>query len=254
MSIEGSLTDFSISEVIQLFSIGKKTGLVKFKAGDFSGLIAFESGLVYYSESSNEKGSISERLVKERKISSRSLRQAQGLLKITKGEKSLLDILVENHFIEKSELEISIKNIIIDAIFDIGLNDNAQFVFSQEEKKQDEFAVVRISQEEIENELIRRQKTWEAIQKKITDTNSVFVLSPEAADRASEIRLKPLEWKILCLLNGENTLKDIYRILEISPYKAGKTAYGLLAAGLIQPLRVSDYVAEEYFSEIKEGR
>lgn len=254
MSLEGSLTDFSISEVIQLFFIGKKTGVVKFKAGDFHGLIAFENGLVYYSESSNEKGSISERLVKERKISSRSLRQAQGLLKITKGEKSLFDILVENNFIEKSELEVGIKNVILDAIFDIGLHEDAQFVFLQEEKKQDEFAIVRMSEEEIKNELIRRQKTWEAIQKKISITDSVFVLSSEAADKASEIRLKPLEWKIICLINGENTLMDICRVLEISPYKAGKTAYGLLAAGLIQPLKVNEYVAKEYFSEVPEGR
>lgn len=254
MSLEGVLTDFSITEVVQLFSIGKKTGVVKFKLGDFSGLIAFENGLVYFASSSSESGSIAERLVRERKISLKALRQAQGFLKISKEEnKNLASVLVESGLVDKKELELSIKSVIVDAIFDIGMHKEAQFVFFQDETVSDELAVLRLTSSEIEEELKRREKTWETIQKKISDLNEVYVLSAEAADKASEIRLKPLEWKILCCLNGEATVQDVCRELKISVYKAGKTLYGLLLAGLIQPLKVSDYVAEEYFYESKEG-
>lgn len=250
MSLEGVLADFSIQEIVQLFSISKKTGVVKFRENQFFGEVAFENGLVYFAQSSSESGSIAERLVRERKLSAKSLRQAQGLLKIKKDEnKTLFDILIENNFIDKKDLELGIKNAIMDAIFEIGQHTESQFVFFQDEKIEDELAIAKLDYDEIESELMRRQKTWEAILKKIPDFSAVYTLSPEAAERASEIRLKPLEWKVLCYMNGENTLNQICELLGISAFKAGKTVYGLLAAGLIQPLEVSDYIAEEYFAE-----
>lgn len=250
MSLEGVLADFSIVEILQLIQIGKKTGILKFKEGEFEGTIAFEEGLVYFAESSGEKGTIADRLIRERKISSRSLRQAQGLLKIKKDEeKSLTDVLIENKFVEAKDLELSVKNVIVDAIFDIGLHKDAQFVFFQNEKHEDELAFVRLDSGEIEGELVRREKTWQAIKKKVPDFDSIYVLSPEAANEASEIRLRPLEWKVICLLNGDYTLEEVCKNLQISPFKVGKIVYGLLAAGLIKPHSVDEYVAGEYFVE-----
>jgi len=250
MSLEGALKDFSIQEVIQLFAIGKKTGVVKFKQNDFQGLIAFRSGQVYYAESTAESGSLAERLVKEKKISAKALRQAQGLLKINKEGKSLVNILTSNNFIDRTSLELAVKNAVVDAIFDIGLHDEAQFVFSQNEEVEDEFAIVSLEYEELAKELIRREKTWEAIRKKVPDFEKVYQLASEAADRAAEIRLKPIEWKIICLLNGENSLFDVARELGLSSYKLGKTIYGLLSAGLIKEAGGESYVAEEYFSDV----
>lgn len=249
MSLEGALKDFSIQEVVELFSIGKKTGIVKFKQNDFRGLIAFRSGQVYYAESTAESGSLSERLVKEKKISAKALRQAQGLLKINKEGKNLVEILTSNNFIDRAALELAVKNAIIDAIFDIGLQSEAQFVFSPNEEHHDEFAIVSLEHEELVKELVRREKTWEAIRKKVPDFEQVYQLAPDAADRAAEIRLKPIEWRIICLLNGENNLLDVARELKLSNYKLGKTIYGLLSAGLIREAEEKGYVADEYFSD-----
>lgn len=250
MSLEGSLSDFSIVEVVQLFAIGKKTGCVNFSDENFSGKIYFDSGFVYYAESVNECGSLSERLVRERKITQKAIRQAAGLAKITKdGSKSIVDVLVSGNYISSSELELSLKSLIVDAIFDVGLHRDAVFNFKQDEAVEDEFAIVKLSFEEIQAEIVRREKTWEAILKKIPDMQSKFVMEPGAADKAAEIRLKPVEWKILCLLDGERTLLDISKELAMSVYKVGKFVYGLQAAGLIKPSDMSDYVAEEYFAE-----
>lgn len=250
MSLEGNLSDFSIADVIQLISIGKKTGCVEFNDDEFSGRIFFDKGEVYFAESSNESGSLSERLVRERKITQKALRQAAGLAKITKDDnKSIVNILLSNNYISPTELELSVKSLIIDAIFDISLHKNLNFRFKQDEKITDDFAVFKLTASEIISELTRREKTWEAILKKIPDPDQKFVMEPNAADLASEIRLKPIEWKILCYLNGENSVRDIAKDLKISIYKIGKYLYGLIAAGLIKPSEVSDYVAQEYFAE-----
>jgi aminopeptidase-like protein len=142
------------------------------------------------------------------------------------------------------------KSLIADAIFDIGLHKDCNFRFKQDERITDEFAIVKMTASEIVSELVRREKTWEAILKKIPDFDQKFVMEPGAADLASEIRLKPIEWKILCYLNGENSVRDISRDLKISVYKIGKYLYGLIAAGLVKTSNMSEYVAQEYFSEV----
>lgn len=254
MSLEGNLVDFSIQEVIQLFTIGKKTGVIKFKHGNFEGRIALVDGLVYFAESSFESGSLSERLVRERKITEKAIRQAQGLKKINKDKNSsIVKILISGNYIDEQSLKLAIKNLLVDAIFDIGLNRDCLFVFEPDETIEDEFAILKLDSSEIESELIRRNKTWEAIVKKIPDFNAVYVLDYKAAEQAAEIRLKPVEWKIICLLNGENTAATVAEALNLSRYKVGKSLYGLLSAGLIRPLEVSGYVAEEYFAEEGEG-
>lgn len=252
MTLEGNLTDFSIAEVIQLLSIGKKTGILLFKAADFDGQIAFKNGQVYYASSSSEKGTLIDRLLRERKISPKHYRQAVGLKKIAKDSeksKTILDILIEEKYVSEKELETAVKNQIVDAIFEINLHRDCQFYFDSEKEVQDEFARYLMDAEEISAELIRREKTWEAIKKKIDDFNATYAMEPEAADRASEIRLKPMEWKVLCMLNGELTAREVGKKLQMSEYKLGKVLYGLLTAGLIKESSEERYVANEYFAE-----
>lgn len=252
MTLEGSLADFTIAEVIQLLSIGKKTGLLLFKSAEFEGQIAFKNGQVYFASSSSESGTLAERLIRERKISSKHYRQALGLKKITRDtekSKTIVDILIEEKYISEKELETAVKSLVIDAIFDVSLHRECQFYFDSGKEIQDEFARYLMDAEEIAAELVRREKTWEAIRKKIDSLDVIYVMEPEAADRAAEIRLRPVEWKVLCMLSGEVTAAEIGRKLKMSEYKLGKILYGLLTAGLIKVQSEESYVANEYFSE-----
>lgn len=250
MNLEGNINDFSLPEIIQLISMGKKTGYLHFKDRDRTGIIVFKDGLVFNAESHSEKGPLIERLVKNYKISQKQIRQAFGLKKIKKDSKvSLYDVLVEEGYMNEKDFKATIRAEILDAIFEISFWEKGEFQFEQTEVKEpDELAVAPLNLAEIEREFKRREKTWESITKKISNFDIVYVMSPEAADEDKEIKLKPLEWKILCFLDGEKTVSEIAGSFSLSEYKMGKALFGLLTAKLIKKSQVEETVAKEYFS------
>lgn len=251
MSLEGNLKDFSLLEVIKLLSMGKKTGSLKIKFGNFEGKIWVRDGLVIFAESPYEKGAISSRLVKDRKLSEKQLRQALGLKKIQKAsEKKLGEILVSEKYIDEKQLEDAVKSQIMDSIFEIYLWKDGNFELVPDDEVNDELAIYPLAWDEIENEIVRMEKTWEAVTKKIHEFDVVFVMSLEAADRASEIRLKPIEWKILCFLDGTTSAREIGDKLGLSDFKLRKALYGLFSVGLIAAkgaTEVEEMIAKEYF-------
>lgn len=249
MSLEGNLKDFSLIEVIKLVNMGKKTGRLKLASEGRSASIWFDEGRVAFAESPMEQGTILERLVRDRKLSEKQARQALGLKKIQKTQdKSLAQILVAEKYIDERQLELAVKGEIVDAIFDVIIWGGGEFVLVPDETHEDELAVFPLDPEEVEAEVVKRQKTWEAVEQKIPDLGVVFRMAPEAADRAAEIRLKPLEWKTLCLLDGLTSAREVGQRLNLSDYKLGRTLFALYSVGLIKPVNEETMVATEYFS------
>lgn len=248
MSLEGNVKDFSLIEVIKLLGFSKKSGCLLVKSGPLEGKIWVKDGQITYAESPNENGPISERLVRERRLSEKQLRQAIGLQKIQKEHnKTLAQILTDEKYIDKKQLEISVKSLIMDSIFEIYLWQKGNFVLLNGKEANDELAEFPLLPEEVEAEVARRNKTWELVKEKIQNFDVVFVMSPSAAERAAEIRLKPLEWKVLCCLDGETSAREVGKKLKLSDYKLGKTLYGLYSVGLIEIPGIEDAVAKEYF-------
>ncbi len=50
----------------------------------------------------------------------------------------------------------------------------------------------------------------------------------------SEIELQPVEWKALSIINGEKTIKEISRELDLKPFQVIKILYDLAQSGLIK--------------------
>lgn len=248
MSLEGNIKDFSLIEVIKLLGFSKKSGCLSVRKDPLEGKIWVLNGQVTYAESPNENGPLSTRLIRERRLSEKQLRQALGLQKIQKDRsKTLAQILTGEKYIDEKQLEISIKTLIVDSIFEIYLWQEGDFVLLNENEINDDLAVFPLIPEEVEADIIRRNKTWESVVEKIPNFDVVFEMSLSAAEKAAEIRLKPLEWKVLCLLDGEITARKVGEKLKISDYKLGRTLYGLYSVGLIEIPQVGDAVAEEYF-------
>ena len=248
MSLEGNLKDFSLLEVIKLVHMGKKTGRLAITHEGKEASIWMRDGLVVFAESPMENGSLLERMVRDRRLSDKQARQALGLKKIQKSQdKGLAQILVSEKYIEEHQLEFSVKSEIVDSIFDVILWRGGDFRLVPDETHEDELAVYPLDPGEIEAEITKREKTWEAVVQKIPSFDMVFTMAPEAADRAAEIRLKPVEWKTLCLLDGLTTAREVGKRLKMSDFKLGKTLFALYSVGLIKPASEETMVATEYF-------
>ena len=56
----------------------------------------------------------------------------------------------------------------------------------------------------------------------------------ELSDSDSYIDLRPAEWEVLALIDGNHSLRDIAAELAVSEFEVAKTVYGMLSMELIE--------------------
>ena len=58
-------------------------------------------------------------------------------------------------------------------------------------------------------------------------------LAPAGDGPESSIDLRPNEWEVLTLIDGEKSVREIAASLGVSEFDVAKTVYGMMSTGLI---------------------
>lgn len=75
---------------------------------------------------------------------------------------------------------------------------------------------------------------WKRLEKLIPSTEMIvdFVEDPEVS--SEEISLSPEEWKILSLITGEKSIREISQLAKMTEFNTAKIFYGLISSGLVR--------------------
>src|SRR4030066_1759669 len=129
MTLQGTLKDFSITEIIQLIGQQLKTGILKIRRGKSVVVIYFVDGMIVhvYSNYRGKKDLIGEILVKAQLITEEQL---ERVLKIQKETlKYLGEILVELGLLTKEDILKVITTQIYETIYDLFWWEDGTFNF-----------------------------------------------------------------------------------------------------------------------------
>ena len=174
MALQGTLKDFSITEIIQLIGQQLKTGVLKIRRGKSTVEIYFVDGMIVhvYSNYRGKKDLIGEILVKAQLITEEQL---ERVLKIQKETlKYLGEILVELQLLTKEDVLKVISTQIYETIYDLFWWEDGTFNFDLklvESYKKIPFA---LSTEQVLLNILRMVDEWSEIEKKIFSPYLVF--------------------------------------------------------------------------------
>ena len=174
MALQGTLKDFSITEIIQLIGQQLKTGVLKIRRGKDLVEIHFVDGMIVhiYSNYRGRKDLIGEILVKAERITEEQL---DRVLKIQKDTlKYLGEILVELQLLTKDDVLKVISTQIYETIYDLFWWEDGYFNFDLklvESYKKIPFA---LSTEQVLLNILRMVDEWSEIEKKIFSPHLVF--------------------------------------------------------------------------------
>src|SRR3990172_12374721 len=175
MALQGTLKDFSITEIIQLIGQQLKTGVLKIRRGKSLAEISFVDGMIVhvYSNYRGQKDLIGEILVKAQLITEEQL---ERVLKIQKSapNKYLGEILVELQLLQKEDVLKVIATQTYETIYDLFWWEDGQFNFDLklvESYKKIPFA---LSAEQVLLNILRMVDEWAEIEKKIYSPHLVF--------------------------------------------------------------------------------
>lgn len=231
MAIRGSLREASLPDVLQLLSMGKKTGCLSVTHKNSFGYIYFNKGRICYASIVNRRDRLGDMLLKTNVITQAQLMAAIELQEHRR-EKRLGELLVELGAITQQQLHDAINVQIQEAVYFLFTWNQGTFNFEADVTPDQHDFVVSINPESLLLEGARCVDEWGLIEKKIPSFDIVF-----ERDRAriaeSDVTLNE-EWRgILDLVDGQ---RDVQRIIDDSglvEFDVGKALYGLVNAGFV---------------------
>src|SRR4030043_2018040 len=243
MALQGTLKDFSITEIIQLIGQQLKTGVLKIRRAKDTAEIHFVDGMIVhvYTNYRGKKDLIGEILVKAKLITDEQL---ERVLKIQKETlKYIGEILVELRFLTKDDVLKVISTQIYETIYDLFWWEDGNFNFDLklvESYKKIPFA---LSTEQVLLNILRMVDEWSEIEKKIFSPHLVFrkplrpeeksagVLSPQSLMREKLISEQEL---ILNLIDGIRTVQEIIERCLLGKFNTSEILLNLMEMGFIE--------------------
>lgn len=246
MALQGTLKDFSITEIIQLIGQQLKTGVLKIRRGKDLVEIHFVDGMIVhiYSNYRGKKDLIGEILVKAQLITEEQL---ERVLKIQKDTlKYLGEILVELQLLTKDDVLKVISTQIYETIYELFWWEDGNFNFDLklvESYKKIPFA---LSTEQVLLNILRMVDEWSEIEKKIFSPHLIFkrplVFEEKSVDGLSQSYLKEKltseQELIYNIVDGTRTVQEIIDRSLLGKFNASEILVELSEMRLIEMVGV----------------
>ena len=236
MAIEGPLQDIGIHDVFQLLDLARKSGrlTVRSPARDNEGRVYFDKGAVVHATMRDNPHTLGALLRKAGKISDHEIGAAWQAQR--EGDTRLLgEILVAQGAVTRRDVDRYMRMQIESVVFDLFSWNEGTFSFADgtdDDVQMD--AAVRVSIESLLMEGARRIDEWSRMKDRIPGADVVPRLAEQREQPDSYIDLRPAEWEVLGLIDGDHSLRDIASELAVSEFEVAKTVYGMLSTELIE--------------------
>lgn len=238
MAIRGSLKEASLPDVLQLLALGQKTGCLSLTDRTNLGYVYFEQGRITYAAIVNRRDRLGDILLGSGKITKEQLDlaiAAQG----SDRDRRLGEILVDLDAIGPEELQRYMRLQVEEAIYFLFTWTRGSFQFDVDVRPDRQDFLLSINPETLLLEGARRIDEWSLIEKKITSFDLVFTCDKERLHESGVALTEP-QRSIVPMIDGRRTVADIVDESGFSEFDVGKALYGLITAGFVHRLRVSD--------------
>jgi hypothetical protein len=118
-----------------------------------------------------------------------------------------------------------------EAIYSLAIWNHGEFQFTPSEEPDRQ--TITKSNTNLLMEAARRLDEWRVLSKKIPSVDHVPELLARE-NRHEQVTLNPQEWMLITKIDGDRSITEIGRILNISSFDVAKILYGMITAELVQ--------------------
>ena len=232
MAIKGSLKEASLPDVLQLLSMGKKTGCLAVTHRNNFGYVYFDRGHISYASIVNRRDRIGDILLKSGTITQAQLDAAISA-QARHRDKRIGELLVAQGAVTREALHAQIRTQIEEAVYYLFTWTHGTFNFEAEVQPEEQDLLVAINPESLLLEGARRVDEWSLIEKKISSLDLVFDVD-RGKLAAAEVTLPRDQQVVMELLDGQRDVVSVIEESGLGEFEVGKAIYGLVTAGFAQ--------------------
>lgn len=134
-----------------------------------------------------------------------------------------------------------------EAIYSLAIWNQGEFQFSPNEEPDRQ--TITKSNTNLLMEAARRLDEWRVLSKKIPSVDHVPELLARE-NRHEQVTLNPHEWMLITRINGERSITEIGRSLNMSSFDVAKILYGMITGELVQLKKKVDRDPDQHNGEL----
>jgi curved DNA-binding protein CbpA len=230
--LTGNIKDVSLVKLLVFLNRNRKTGTLSLKAPVFTKKIYIHGGDAIFASSTYEDDRLGEMLLKADKITVEQYDKSVEILKRSKKRQGA--ILVELGYLTPKDLFWGVKYQVKEIIHSMFLVEDAAYEFMEGEIPNQEVITLKMSMGNLIYDGVRKIENWTRIRNEMPDTDSVFRLSADPLSLFQGIELSSQDKKILSLIDGRRTIKEVIENSWMGSFEALKILYVLWSTGIIE--------------------
>src|SRR4051812_8011241 len=134
-----------------------------------------------------------------------------------------------------------------EAIYSLAIWNSGEFQFNPSEEPDRQ--TITKSNTNLLMEAARRLDEWRVLSKKVPSVDLVPELMMRE-NRHEQITLNPHEWMLITKIDGQRSIADIGKLLNISSFDVAKILYGMITSELVALKKKPEPVAERASGEL----
>lgn len=236
MALKGNLRDFSITQLLNLINLARKTGTLAVEATNQESKICFKEGKLVFASLTDQDGHLSQMLLRAGKLSqehARTIRAQSGSL----DDKRLGMMLIQAGHVTQDGILQSVRKHIEDVIYRVFAWSEGMFRFEPNILPPEGRITVPINLENIIMEGTRRLKESQQLQDELPNLDMALRFTDRPDAKLRNINLSVEEWRVVSFINPRNSIRQIAKANNLSDFQVRRIIYGMLQAGLVEMIR-----------------
>lgn len=237
MALKGNLRDFTITQLLNLINLARKTGTLVIEGPADAARVAFRDGKLCYAQYSQEDASLAAVLHRKNKITQSQyhiLRERAAQMT----DKELGLLLINAGYLTQDDILNSLQQHCVDVVRRLFTWVEGFFRFEPDVAfPGDGKITVKIDLENLIIEGSRQLREWEQLSEEIPSLEMALKFIDRPGANLKNINLSIEEWRVVSYVNPRNTMNQIARTVKMNDLEIRRVVYGLLQAGLVEIVR-----------------
>lgn len=236
MAIKGNLRDFTITQLLNLINLARKTGTLVVQGPSETAWVSFRDGKLAYSKLGRTDNSLATVLYKEKHLNNRQYKIIREKAKAI-SDKELGLLLINANYLTQEDILTALQNEFVGVIYRLFTWVEGIFQFQDNILPPKGKITLKIGLENIIIEGSRQLREWEQLQDEIPSLDMALKFSERPGTNIRDVNLSVEEWRVAAYINPKNSIQQIARALKMNDLEIRRIAYGLIQAGLVELVR-----------------
>lgn len=233
MALKGNLKDFSLTQLLNLIRLARKTGDLTIEESGGPLHVFCQDGRLISLARDGRKTPLGEAMVKAGRVTEDELKLVRPYMALN-SDKELALRLLDLGVVSRDDVMQVVSQQMLETLYPFFFASKGSFNFDPDALPSEDDITIAMELEAVILEGGRRIREAGRLQEVIPSLDIVPRLSPQQDAKMRSINLSVDQWKVVSFINGRNTMKQIGDYAGLSEFLSRRVFQELVTAGLVE--------------------